>query len=410
MARRANGEGSIRENKARGRWEARVTVGYDDLGKQIRRLVTAPTKAEAARKLRALSDEAESGIDRQRVTTTVSTFLAKWLDEAVAGAVAPSTEAQYRQVVRIYITPRIGAKRVRTLQPADVTAMLRDMTEPAPGLPDGYSKTARRLARTVLGMALRWGEQNSYVTRNVARIAAAPKSTKAERAAKRTMTPEQARAFLEHVHGDRLEALYVVGLSVGLRISELLGLAWEDVDLDADVPALRVRRSLKRLSTGKGKRGRGQVRTGEGAGLVLGDVKTNTSRRTIHLPAVTVAALRDHRRRQLAEQLAFPGTWPDRPLGADLVFRSPAGTALDPSNVAHALSKATTGAGIGHWTAHELRHSAASLLLALGVPLLVVSRTLGHSSITVTSDVYSHLLDAARSEAAAAMDRALGGV
>jgi integrase len=97
------------------------------------------------------------------------------------------------------------------------------------------------------------------------------------------------------------------------------------------------------------------------------------------------------------------------PLGVDLVFRSVTGTALDPSNVAHGLSAITQRAGLGHWHPHELRHSAASLLLAQGVPLKVVSDILGHSSITVTADVYAHLLAPMRDEAADAMDRALSG-
>jgi integrase len=99
--------------------------------------------------------------------------------------------------------------------------------------------------------------------------------------------------------------------------------------------------------------------------------------------------------------------WPTAPLGADLVFRTGRGNAIDPSSFWKALREATEAAGLGHWHPHELRHSAASLLLAQGVPLKVISETLGHSSIAVTADVYGHLLDDARAEAAAAMDRAL---
>src|SRR5690606_17418613 len=159
-------------------------------------------------------------------------------------------------------------------------------------------------------------------------------------------------------------------------------------------------------------------------GLVIGDVKTKTSRRTVHLPTATADCLREHRRRQDAEALVFSGAWPERPLGVDLVFRSATGTPLDPSNVWHYLSEATRhagaeyedeartkikpGTGLGHWHPHELRHSAGSLLLAQGVPLKMISEMLGHSSITVTADVYAHVLAPAKDDVAAAMDRAIG--
>lgn len=226
------------------------------------------------------------------------------------------------------------------------------------------------------------------------------------------MTPEQARIFLDHIRGDRNEALFVTALSLGLRVSELLALSWDDVVLDptdGGRPRLTVRRGLKRI---------------KGEGLVIDGVKTKSSRRTIQLPATTVACLRNHKERQDRERTEFPGEWPARPLGVDLVFRSAAGTALDPSNVWSYLSEATRhagaeyedeqrtvikpGTGLGHWHPHELRHSAASLLLAEGVPLKVVSELLGHSGITVTADVYAHILAPARDAAADAMDRALG--
>ena len=138
---------------------------------------------------------------------------------------------------------------------------------------------------------------------------------------------------------------------------------------------------------------------------------------------MTAACLGEHRERQRIEREQYPGRWPAKPLGVDLVFRTVDGTALDPSNVSHYLSKATRhagaeyvdderrlikpGTGLGHWHPHELRHSAASLLLAQGVPLKVVSEFLGHSGISVTANVYAHLLAPARDEAAAAMNRAL---
>jgi integrase len=185
-----------------------------------------------------------------------------------------------------------------------------------------------------------------------------------------------------------------VALALGLRLGELLALAWGDVDLEGTPPRLTVRRSLKRIP---------------GLGLVVDEPKTRGSRRTLHLPAPVVASLRAHRRRQLAERLAAGDLWEPLPLELDLVFRTEAGTALDPRNVRRAIGDLTDAAGLGRWSPHELRHSAASLLIAQGVRLELISEMLGHSSIRVTKDVYGHLVDELRGEAAAAMTVALWG-
>jgi integrase len=412
---RSNGEGGIREDKVRGRWVCTVTLGWETVTepsgrtreRQIRKSITGKTKKEVATRLREMQQLADADLPIPSRTITVGAMLDQWLSVVLPGTVARVTEAQYRDVVRLYLKPRLGQRKLRELAPLDVTRMLRNMEEPTPNLPNGYSANSRRLARSILRRALRWAEVEGMVNRNVAALANPVKVVQSEG---RTMTPEQARLFLAHVHGDRLEALYVVALSLGLRISELLAVGWDDVDLDpvdGATPTLTVHRGLKRL---------------KGIGLVVEGVKTRTSRRTVHLPAVTAQRLREHRHRQQIERDVYPGLWPAKPLGVDLVFRTVQGTALDPSNVWTYLSHATRhagaeygadglsirpGTGLGHWHPHELRHSAASLLLAQGVPLKVVSELLGHSGINVTANVYAHIMAPARDEAAAAMDRAL---
>lgn len=174
-------------------------------------------------------------------------------------------------------------------------------------------------------------------------------------------------------------------LACGLRRSEMLGLSWDDVDLEAGT--LTVRRSLVRA---KGK-------------LSLGETKTPGSRRTLFLPNEVVEVFRRHKARQATERLAAGESW----VHSGLVITSEVGTPFDPDNFRRRLSRLTTSAGLGHWSTHELRHSAASLMLANQVGLKVVSETLGHSSIRLTADTYAHLLAPARKEAAEAMGRAL---
>jgi integrase len=203
----------------------------------------------------------------------------------------------------------------------------------------------------------------------------------------RTLTPVQARQLLEAAKGHRLEAAIVLMLSLGLRRGETLGLRWVDVDRERRV--LTISQSLKKIGTS----------------VVLGDVKTERSRRRVNLPVEVVDVHAQHELRQREERVASGSDWHE----SGLVFTSTLGGRLDPSNFRRAFDGVCVRAGLAGWHPHELRHSAASIMLAEGVPLEVVSRVLGHASIRVTSDVYAHLLEPQREQAAAAMSSALWG-
>ncbi len=191
----------------------------------------------------------------------------------------------------------------------------------------------------------------------------------------------------------RLEALFGVALACGLRLGEALGLKWDDVDLETR--ELRVRQQLQR----------------DGKRLLLAELKTAKSRRALVLPAVCVDALKRHRTRQLEERLKAGVAWQE----TGLVFTTFArrggqrriGTPLDPRNVLRALSAVLKAAGLPHVRFHDLRHSAASLLIAEGVELVEVSMLLGHSELRVTADLYTHLVKQTASKAAKRMDAIL---
>lgn len=398
---KANGEGSITQDKARDRYRGSVTVGYDDDGKQVRKWVTAKTKRDLLQRMKEHQAAVDAGMDPAPRDLTVAKFLDQWLTDVLPSTVTASTLTSYRNIVKLYIKPSIGQKRLRTLQAREVAAMLRQLED------EGRSPNTRRLARSVLRRALRWAEAEGMVTRNVAALA---NGVKVGRPEGRTLTVDQARHLLAAVADDRMEAAFTVALSLGLRRGELLGLAWDDLTLDATPPRLTVRRTLTRIP---------------GQGLVLGDAKTAGSHRTVHLPAPVVDALRRHRTRQLEERLLIGPEWPERPLGEDLVFRTPFGTAFDPDNFRQLTYRITSHAFTPEdqrpkkpgdkwpaefrWSPHELRHSAASLLIAQGVPMKLVSETLGHASIRITADVYGHLFDEAGAVAADAMTAALWG-
>jgi integrase len=258
----------------------------------------------------------------------------------------------------------------------DVEAVLRSMAA------RGLARNSVMRARAVLVLALTHAERRDLVVRNVARLAEMPVGATAPREG-RSLTVEQARTLLDAAAGDRLEALWLCGLMLGLRPGELCGLLWEDVDLDA--ATLQVRRSLKN----------------ERAGLRLGEPKTRRSYRGLDLPPVVVEALRAHRARQAQERLFAGSAW----VSSGLVFSTQVGTPVDPAHLRRSFSALTHRAGLGHWAPKELRHSAASLLSAAGVPLELIADVLGHDGTRMTGAVYRHAVRPTVAAGAEAMQR-----
>lgn len=379
MVKRANGQGSLRYDRERKRYELRVTIDGQ------RRKVTGKTQAEVNDRADALRRNAELGPGLP-AEMTLSRYLEHWISEVLPLTdLAQTTREGYERMCRLYIIPTIGRKRLDLLAPADVRSMLARLND------QGLSPATLRQARSVLSRALRTAEIDGLVARNAARLVDGVRQSNREG---RTLTPEEARRLLRAAQGHEYEALVFVLLSLGLRKGEALGLSWSDIDLEAKPPRLTVRRALKKDSRDR---------------TYLDAPKTARSRRTIHLPGSLVDVLRQHRKRQAAERLAFGEGWGGRWADEELVFTTSIGSALDPNRVNRQVQQIAIDAGLGKWTPHELRHSAASLLIAQGVPLKTISEMLGHSSIRVTADVYGHLLDDARSEAATAMESALWG-
>ncbi|CAN5787434.1 site-specific integrase [soil metagenome] len=400
--KRANDLGGLRHNRARHRWEATITlasevVGFDEIEqpdgtirrkpryRQKRRTVTGRTQAEAIERLDALRTALAAGPGLP-AEVTVGRFLEHWIHEVLPLTdVATTTADGYASIVRLYIVPTVGRRRLDQLSPADVRSMLTRLRD------QGLSPNTQRLARAVLRRALRTAESDGLVTRNVAALVDGVRLTKGTG---RTLTPEQARTLLMAADTYPYAALVTVLLSLGVRKGEALGLSWSDVNLDGSPATVTIRRGLKIDARG---------------GLYVDEPKTPGSRRTIHLPPPLVEVLRRHRATQAAHRLTFGPGWGGHWAPLDLVFTTSIGTSLNPSKVNREVQAITEAAGLGRWTPHEMRHSAASILIGAGVPLKVISEMLGHSSIRVTADVYGHLLEPARAEAADAMGAVLWG-
>jgi integrase len=347
-------------------------------GKRKRKPVYGKTEAEVIARKRKLQADLDRGLPLPDERRTTNDYLLWWGREVLPGTVKDSTADDYRWILDHYVIPHVGGIRLAKLTPQHVQSMMRSLER------GGLSPRTQRYARTVLGRALRHAERWGMVVRNVASLVDPPSldGTKLDDA----LNLDEATLLLNAAKGDRLQALVSVALAVGLRRGEALGLLWSDVDLNEGT--VTVSGTLKRRP---------------GIGLVRDTPKTASGRRTIPLPRVCVGALREHKRRQAAERLAAGPGWKM----TDYVFTTPIGSPIDPRNLTRHYHALTERAGLGHGRFHALRHSAATIMLSMGVPLEVISKTLGHAGYAITADIYAHVGSDLQRRAADAMDRAL---
>ena len=373
MGKRGNGEGSITRRKD-GLYMARYTVETAIRAK--RKAVYAKTRKEAAEKLTAAMADASKGITADGGPKTVGAFLTSWLENSVRGSIRKSTYDRNESLCRVHLIPALGRKKLKTLGAADVAGFYRSR------LDSGCSAASVRKMHETLHKALKQAVRWGYMTKNPADDVDAPRVHTEE---VHPLTRDEARRFLKVVRGDRLEALYVVALHTGLRQGELLALRWEDVDIGEKT--LRVRRTI----------------TKDGGKLLIGPTKTAKGRRTVKLTRDAAEALREHLSRQLEEIDGLGDLFEDN----GFVFCTAKGTLINPSNLRkRSFAPLLVRAGLPHMTFHQLRHTAATILLLKNVNPKIVSEMLGHASIAITLDTYSHVLPNMQDSAVAAMEEA----
>ncbi|WP_168207350.1 tyrosine-type recombinase/integrase [Microlunatus elymi] len=337
------------------------------------------------RKLRELRRELDAGVSAPSDRLTTGAFLDRWV-LSLDGRVSAKTADSYADTVRLHLVPGLGRIPVRKLIVSQVDALWQSKRQ------QGYSANSIRIMRSVLRRALTQAEREGVILRNVAALSGAPRLDAGEG---RSMSVDQARELLDTIKTHRHRALISIMLAFGLRRGEALGLHWSA--FDADAMTLRVTHGVKRVKD--------RTESKRKTRLEIGELKTRRSRRTLFLTPELVELLKQHRGRQAAERIAAGAAWQDH----GLVFPTEIGTPLDPDNFSHVFARLTTKAGLGHWHPHELRHSGASLMLAQGTDLYVVSEVLGHASIAITKDIYGHLVEGHKREASKAMSTALFG-
>lgn len=370
MARRGSGEGSIRQ-RTDGRWEGTLRLAGGR-----RRSVYGKTQREVLAKMTRAKRDRELGLPMRSERTTTGAYLARWL-ESTRASLRPSTWRRYEVLVRVHALPALGQIPLARLGPADVEQLY------AARLAEGSAPASVHQLHAVLHRAVDQASRWGLCARNVVALVTAPRPARTEM---RTFTPEQARAFLDSVAGDRLEALYVLALTTGMRQGELLALRWADVDPDARTA--RVRATLYRP---------------RGGGYELASPKTARSRRQVALTHAAAAALRRHRTRQLEERLRVGAAWQD----LDLVFANEIGGPLRGTRLTKTFQAALRRTGLPRMRFHDLRHTAATLMLGGGVHPKVASEMLGHSTIATTLDLYSHVAPTMQAAAADTLDAVL---
>jgi integrase len=381
--KRANGEGSILE-RPDGRWEARYSLVVD--GALKRRSIYARTREDASRELRRALTARDGGVPLPVGRETVGAFLAEWIE---SHGVRPTSMRRYRQVIRDYLAPKdeagrfvggIGRHRLTQLTPVHVRRLYADL------LRRGLSPATVQVAHAVLHSALRQAHEDGRTLRNVAALVKAPPLPRREAD---VFHSEDVTRLLAAARGDRLEALYVLALTAGLRRGELLALRWVDVDLDRG-RTVAVTGTL-------------QPATAKGEAPTIREPKSASSRRTVALGDLAVAALQEHRQRQRFEQAAAGAGWRD--LG--LVFPGPTGGYLPPATLLRRWGDLLSAAELPRVPFHATRHTASSLMAAALINPKVAAEQLGHASAALTLDRYTHVSTGQRSQAAAAVDALL---
>ena len=378
MAKRGNGEGSIypirgNDGKVKGYRAAYVVHTADGVK---RRYLSGKRRKDVRDKLAEALSDRSGGLVFDVGAMTVGEYLERWLKDSVRGTVRMSTYERHEGIIRTHLTPALGRIRIKNLTPAHVRGLHREK------LDAGLAPATVRKIHSTLHKALSQAVSDGLIPRNAAAI----KAPRPDPEEIHPLSADEASALLEAARGDRFRALYVLAITTGLRRGELLGLRWRDVDLEHGV--LRVGRALVR----------------EGGRYRLGETKTKRGHRSIRLASQAVSALGAHRKRQLEERIRLAGLYEDQ----DLIFATQKGTPLNPENlVKRSFKPLLEWTGLPEIRFHDLRHTCATLLLGRGVHPKLVQELLGHATIAMTLDTYSHFLPSMGDQTARAMEAAL---
>lgn len=369
--KRSNNEGSVYYEASRKRWVAAVST---ELGGKKRKKFYFKTEREAIRKRNEMLRELEQGMLATGPQRKLGEYLEDWIENVHKDELRISTYVKYKKLIK-YVVPELGNVQLQKLTPEGVRRFYTKMGKEGGVRKKGLSSKTVHEIHGVLHLALenavRWG----YVSRNVCDLVDAPRIVSREPT---PLTLEQAQAFLESVRQHRLEVLLTVAVVTGMRRGELVALRWSNIDFKGKT--LLVLHTVDYIPK---------------YGYVETEPKTKAGKRMVNLPDFLIEMLKQHRTRLLEQQLKQGVTWESR----DLVFPDLQGGYFNPGYLDKLFAKLLRLAGVPHMPFHDLRHSAATILLSMGVNIKVIQQLLGHSDIAITLRVYGHLLPSMQEEA-----------
>lgn len=371
--------------KRGGTWSYVLYLGRDPDGKKKYKWVGGHrTKREAEDALVSALERLRTGMWTDPGRTTVGEFLEQWL-AATETRVRPNTARSYRQMVRDWVVPRAGSVLLANLNAAHLRTVEGELL--AEGRGDGKGGLApssvlkcHRMLKHAFKDAVRWG----LLPRNPMDLVDPPRVAQSEST---VWSAPEARRFLDGIADDRLFAMWVLFLTTGMRRGEMAGLMWSDLDTERGV--LVVQRAV--VSAGRGTE--------------VAEPKTRRSRRSLPLDEMTLVALKVHRRAQLAERLRAGEAWSD----SGRMFTGVDGAPLHPDTISAAFAKIVRKADVPKIRLHDLRHTSATVAMEAGVHPKIVSERLGHSTIQITLDLYSHATPTLQAEAADRIGAAMFG-
>ncbi|TGZ03402.1 MULTISPECIES: tyrosine-type recombinase/integrase [Streptomyces griseus group] len=368
--RRPNGGGTVTRRKD-GRYQGAAYVTNTD-GHRVRKFVYGSTYDEAAEKLGKLQEQERNGVPVPSRTWSLGEWLAYWLEHIVKPNREHNTYVKYESKVRLYLVPHLGKKSLVRLTPAQLRSFMAELKRTE--VPPAARFEVLRVLRNALNRAVR----EELLTRNVAELVDMPKVTKKEA---KPWNAREAITFLRSARAHRLYAACVLVLVLGLRRSEVLGLRWQDIDFD--------QRQFTPLK---------QVQRVKGVGLVLKDLKTESSHAVLPLPEFCARALEERRELQDLERRIVGDGWSQEP-GQDLIFSSERGGLIDPVGFSRSFNALVKRAGVRRITVRLARHTCGTLLAFLKVHPKVAQAILRHSQISMTMDVYTHVVGDGEREA-----------
>ena len=373
MRKRANGEGSVYRRKSDGRW-----VGSLSLPDGTRKVFYGKKQSEVIAKLDETANDLRRGMLAVGSNTTLQEYLENWLENVHKPTIRLSTYMNYRKLLKNYLVPGLGKVKIHRLTPQQVQGFYsQKMTQ---GLAPKTVNNIHGVLHKALDNAVKW----NILPRNVCDAVTPPRIPRKE---KNVLTKQQAHTLLEEVKAHCLEALLTLAITSGMREGELLALHWQDINFEDC--SLQVKRAVSYL---------------KGYGYVESEPKTAKGRRMIKLPVFVVGILIRHRAQQEEQRRQVGSAWIEK----DLVFTNAQGYFYSASTLRKVFRRFLVSVGLPHMRFHDLRHSAATILLAMKVHPKVVQEILGHSQIAMTLDVYSHALPSMQEDVTRQWDSEFG--